>query len=105
MRLEHPSATDPDYAWFHCPGCNSKHAVRTGSGPGAWTWNGDADRPTLSPSVLATITFPPDYEREPDDPPERCHSFVTDGRIQFLDDCSHALRGWHDLPEIPCSPS
>jgi hypothetical protein len=29
-----------------------------------------------------------------------CHSFVTDGRIQFLGDCTHALAGQTvDLPE------
>jgi hypothetical protein len=31
----------------------------------------------------------------------RCHSFVTDGRIQFLSDSTHALAGQTvDLPEI-----
>ena len=39
---------------------------------------------------------------------KRCHSFVTDGRIQFLSDCTHALAGQTvDLPDIkenpPCS--
>ena len=30
-----------------------------------------------------------------------CHSFVTDGRIQYLDDCTHELRGQTiDLPDI-----
>ena len=31
-----------------------------------------------------------------------CHTFVTDGRIQFLSDCTHALAGQTvDLPDIP----
>ena len=31
-----------------------------------------------------------------------CHSFVTDGRIQFLGDCTHSLAGQTvDLPEFP----
>lgn len=31
-----------------------------------------------------------------------CHSFVTDGRIQFLSDCTHSLAGQTvDLPEMP----
>lgn len=31
----------------------------------------------------------------------QCHSFVTDGKIQFLSDCSHAKAGMTiDLPEI-----
>ena len=31
-----------------------------------------------------------------------CHTFVTDGRIQFLGDCTHALAGQTvDLPDWP----
>jgi hypothetical protein len=31
-----------------------------------------------------------------------CHSFVTDGRIQFLNDCTHPLAGQTvDIPEWP----
>jgi hypothetical protein len=25
--------------------------------------------------------------------PQVCHSFVTDGRIQYLSDCTHAMAG------------
>ena len=33
--------------------------------------------------------------------PSVCHSFVTDGRIQFLADSNHALAGQTvDLPEV-----
>lgn len=29
-----------------------------------------------------------------------CHSFVTDGKIQFLNDCFHSLKGQTvDLPD------
>lgn len=32
--------------------------------------------------------------------PYTCHSFVTDGRIQFLGDCTHSLAGQTvDLPD------
>ncbi len=32
----------------------------------------------------------------------RCHTFITDGRIQFLGDCSHKLAGQTvDLPAWP----
>ena len=31
-----------------------------------------------------------------------CHSFVTDGRIRFLGDCTHALKGQTvPIPEWP----
>ena len=30
-----------------------------------------------------------------------CHSFITDGRIQFLGDCTHELKGQTvELPEV-----
>jgi hypothetical protein len=33
--------------------------------------------------------------------PNVCHSFVTDGRIQFLTDSNHALAGQTvDLPDV-----
>ena len=57
-------------------------------GPGAgprWGWNGDAEKPTFTPSVLVRYNWS-DGERV-------CHSFVTDGQIQFLGDCTHALAG------------
>jgi hypothetical protein len=78
---------------FFCPGCKCQHAFRiAGSkdvGP-IWDWNGDLDKATFSPSLL--------YQGGPNS--TRCHSFVRDGRIQFLDDCSHELKGQTvDVPE------
>ena len=95
---------------FRCPGCNDIHTIVVGDGPGPrWEWNGNMVRPTFAPSVLCTsghyskLHKPGDwcwctYDAEhPDDPLkfncERCHSFVRDGQIQFLDDCSHPLKG------------
>ena len=88
---------------FCCPGCDMAHAVRVGDGSGPrWGWNGDIDRPTFTPSVLVTCVEPmTDAEHDaymrgaglPSPPSLRCHSFVTDGRIQFLSDCTHALAG------------
>jgi hypothetical protein len=34
-----------------------------------------------------------------DAPKQVCHSFITDGFIQFLDDCTHPLAG--QTVEIP----
>ena len=50
-------------------------------GTGCWTWNGSTDAPTLRPSVLTTGHH------------FRCHSWIKDGAAQFLEDCSHALKG------------
>lgn len=87
---------------FRCPGCDEAHHIQVGEGPGPrWGWNGDVDRPTFTPSVLVTSPANPDagpgFEEWLTE--RRCHSFVTDGRIQFLGDCTHALQGQTvDLP-------
>lgn len=92
---------------FWCPGCDTSHTVSVA--PGGWGYNGNADRPTFEPSVLVRAGHHSDrnngscwctfYKENPPAPGERvfkcfrCHSFVRDGQIQFLDDCSHDLKG------------
>lgn len=97
---------------FMCPGCGDTHQIHHGAGTGPrWTWNGDAVRPTFSPSVLVRSGhYVPGrendgcwctYNAEQEAKGEKvsdfkcavCHSFVKDGRIQFLGDCTHALAG------------
>lgn len=97
---------------FRCPGCNETHQITVMplgirgdaiSGP-KWSFNGNFEKPTFKPSVLVTWNEPSDVEGEFDDESKdkqfRCHSFVTDGRIQFLSDCTHSLAGQTvDLPD------
>lgn len=64
---------------FFCPGCRRGHPFEVPH----WTWNGSFDAPTFSPSLLCNESFPK----------ERCHLFVKDGKIQFLSDCHHELKG------------
>lgn len=83
---------------FWCHGCGHSHQIQHGDGAGPrWGWNGDIERPTFTPSVLVTWSEPSDNPDEFDnttkDVKKACHSFVTDGRIQFLGDCTHALAG------------
>lgn len=99
---------------FWCPGCDGAHQIRVGSGAGpGWGYNGNPDAPTFTPSVLVRneTWHPPvtsenldDWKREPWEQHKVaniCHSFVTDGRIQFLSDCTHALAGQTvDLPDF-----
>jgi hypothetical protein len=101
---------------FWCPGCEEMHVIRVGEG-GGWGYNGDPERPTFTPSVLVTSGhFAPGwagpncwctyYAEHPEEKPDfvcsRCHTFVTDGRIQFLSDCTHALVGLTiELPNLP----
>ena len=78
---------------FFCPGCQSAHTIKTSAG--GWGWNGDIEKPTFTPSVLVTHDANPDAsERFKEWRTARaCHSLVTDGMIQFLGDCTHALAG------------
>lgn len=109
--------TPEQYVEFRCPGCGGTHCIGVGpkaSGP-RWNWNGDKEKPTFSPSVLVRghkLIFDErgewsgGWERDAQGNPIPCvcHSFVTDGRIQFLSDCTHALAGQTaDLPEFPRS--
>lgn len=105
-----------------CPGCNEDHGVvvaRPAGQPGdVWGYNDNPVKPTFTPSLLVWWSQMseagqerirvfkeqhgrlPTNEEVPYDDHRRCHSFITDGRIQFLDDCTHALRGQTvDLPE------
>ncbi|ARR57004.1 ammonia monooxygenase [Rhizorhabdus wittichii DC-6] len=100
---------------FRCPGCGDWHMVPVGDGGGPrWGWNGSVEAPTFTPSILVRTGHHvpghqgdqcwcnwPDKDEFPDLKCYVCHSFVTDGRIQFLGDCTHALAGQTvDLPEI-----
>lgn len=88
-------------ATFYCPGCRGEHTVVV-DGPGAWGYNKNPDSPTLWPSVLVTgyiHTDAPGYEYN--SRVVHCHSFINDGKIQFLSDCNHELAGQTvELPEI-----
>lgn len=100
---------------FECPGCNIWHQVMTGNGDGPrWGWNGSAEKPTFTPSILVRWDHwtPPATTLEisakirsgeivQTKVSDVCHSFVTDGRIQFLSDCTHSLAGQTvDIPDL-----
>ena len=72
--------------FFECPGCGCPHGLNVGKNRGpAWSFSGDVDRPTFSPSVLVRFNQGPKEVV--------CHSFVRNGEIQFLNDCTHTLAG------------
>jgi hypothetical protein len=88
-----PRADGQQVYAFECPGCGYGHIFEVPR----WTWNGSFDKPTFTPSLLCNQH----------DPASRCHSFVTDGKIQFLSDCWHHLKGqtvdlpdWDSLEEV-----
>ena len=76
---------EPGRYAFYCPGCEHSHSVFISPHVGGvhWTFNGDFDSPTFSPSLLV------DGSR----PERRCHSFIENGHIRYLDDCHHGLKG------------
>lgn len=86
---------------FYCEGCGNCHGFRTASWPqptgmteqqiewfkSKWTFNGDLVKPTISPSLHIHDTDKNGNKIT------KCHSFVTDGKIQYLSDCNHKLAG------------
>lgn len=119
--------TSPDFV-FHCPGCGNGHGVwvtkRNGHTGALWTWNGSLTKPTFQPSLLLTgneltekgwadyrawlasekTTGPDQFDSKP----MRCHSVITDGRIHYCSDCTHALAGqvvdMVDMDALPAAP-
>jgi hypothetical protein len=95
--------------WSHwCPGCKAMHhfAVDGPQRNGArWTFDGNLDRPTFSPSMnIRTGRFADPIWRDPDgdDLSSVCHYFLRGGMLQFLGDSTHALAGQTvPLPELP----
>lgn len=92
---------------FPCPGCNEDHEISD-----VWTFNGDIDSPTFSPSLLRKtghyvdqrVHDHPcwcDYDKERIEAGKEpsgfkcqiCHSFIKDGKIEFLSDCTHEMAG------------
>lgn len=95
-----------------CPGCDGAHAFYTVARDArpVWTWNGDADRPTTSPSMRVSFRHPKGHTNENPAPvgysgpyvEEICHYYLKDGMIEFCGDCTHALSGKKvPLPDWP----
>jgi hypothetical protein len=90
------SLTSDGIYYFYCPGCKRGHGFDS-----RWSFNRNLERPTFQPSLLVR-----GVEQITDEEAERilagehikprpfvCHSFVTDGKIHFLNDCTHELAG------------
>ena len=88
---------------IYCPGCEQHHLLDS-----RWTFNGNFEQPTFTPSLLSKYRHPKGYTNNNPAPldwqgeyiEEVCHSFITDGKIQFLGDCTHKLKNQTvELPE------
>lgn len=92
-----------------CPACKEGHRVwvpspETPANVPVWEWNSNKEKPTISPSILVQGTklvrdvdgkWTGEWERDANGNtiPTVCHSFVRDGMIQYLGDCTHDLAG------------
>lgn len=95
---------DKDYLIrIKCPGCECDHVleIRENQHP-HWTFNNNFEKPTFTPSlVVKTGKFVDPTFEDSDKLSSICHSFITDGRIQFLSDSTHPLAGQTvELPEL-----
>jgi len=87
-RIKHTD--DNDFVFF-CLGCDWPHVIDN-----RWSFNGSLTTPTFGPSYLARSFQGPERIEQV------CHSFIRDGYIEYLGDCTHKLAGTTILlPEIP----
>lgn len=69
-----------------CPACQAVHHFDS-----RWQFNGSLELPSFIPSMQV----------DGPQPGARCHSFVTNGRIQYLADSTHKLSGQTvELPPV-----
>lgn len=67
-----------------CPGCRLLHSP---AAPAGWSWNEDLERPTFTPEMRHGV---------------QCHYVLTEGVLQFREDCAHELAGKTvPLPDLP----
>lgn len=83
------STKEPVGYLHHCPGCGYGHMFYTfkpNDYNGAkWVFDGNLEKPTFSPSMLVNAKNEGDYPR--------CHYFLRNGKIQYLNDSTHHLAG------------
>lgn len=96
FRPNYEHGTINGYSYF-CPGCFCDHFINVAhpNSLGAkWSVTGPLSSPTVSPSIHVFYTDAKGNRNT------QCHHHVRDGKIQFLNDCMHDLRG----QTIPLEP-
>jgi hypothetical protein len=96
-------AKDPGKYYFFCPGCAEYHSVST-TRPNAngtvFRISGTLQLPTVTPMINRSIEkF--NSSKHANNPAHVCNSFIVEGKIRFLENCTHALAGRQvDLPNV-----
>jgi hypothetical protein len=82
-----PIINDSGKYIFFCPGCSTNHLINTNRflGQPCHKLTGPLSRPTVRASILSI------GDEQLGKP--HCHSFITEGRITFMQDCTHRLAG------------
>ena len=66
---------------FECPACECCHYIND-----TWNMTGPEDKITVRPSIFVNRgRINPESHA--------CHLYIADGKIQYLDDCSHEYAG------------
>jgi hypothetical protein len=88
----------PDRHFHWCPACDEAHPL-----PDGWTFNGDFERPTFTPSfkhsgmqrVIVDRKWTGEWVRDAagNPAPRVCHYILMAGVLNFCADCSHAMAG------------
>lgn len=88
-----PEIANDAYA-FWCGGCGMHHVIRTDENiKSHHKFNNNIEHPTIEPSIKVEIPHPEGNHI--------CHSYITNGIIKYLNDCTHHLKGKElDLPNI-----
>ena len=83
-----------------CPACEDSHVVGVDGPEPRWEWNGSLESPTVSPSIKVTGVqwAPGEHFHKPrhlvaPGAQTVCHSYLREGRWQFLPDSTHQLAG------------
>lgn len=90
-----------------CPACRRMHVFSLDGynySGAKWTWDGNVEAPTFSPSMHVKVGPRPTVpEGRPDAGKiDVCHYFLKAGVIQFLNDCTHTMAGQNiPLPDLP----
>lgn len=77
--------SEATHVWLRFPSPIEYHLIpirgKANTLSDTWEWNQDTENPTLKPSILARTGE------------HTCHTYLTEGKVKFLNDCTHENAG------------